>query len=252
MADTLRDTFFGQIVHRLSGGKAFQFREEKADFVVPEQYKSGYKEKLAERRRQNGRSEGKQEKPQVWGHGEPVTTPGGDQFYDAHHDARSIRNAEGQLATPGEPTSDSASSARTLGADTPSSPGDDGRMLEANRQGVENEKLRHAAQGHPEPEPEKDPYIVDWYSDDDPENPLNWSLVKRTWVTFCLCFLTFSVYMGSSIVTPGLEEFAMEHNLGISPAALSISLFVFGYGLGPMVLSPLSEVRKALQSQTLL
>ncbi len=41
------------------------------------------------------------------------------------------------------------------------------------------------------PSAPKDPNCVDWYGPDDPDNPRNWSLFKKCFVTFDLCFLTF-------------------------------------------------------------
>lgn len=45
---------------------------------------------------------------------------------------------------------------------------------------------------------DKDPNIVTWYGDRDPANPLNWSLFKKCFVTFEMCLLTFSIYIGSA------------------------------------------------------
>ncbi|CAO1637861.1 unnamed protein product [Parajaminaea phylloscopi] len=222
MLDSFRETICGQIIYRASGRKLLRYREERPDFVVPEHFKSGYKEGLEEKK-QRKRALG----------GNPITTPGGDRFFDAHHDERSILGAQ----TPG---GESTGSSHT--AASPEESGDRSKALEENRSGADGEKAKQAGKDGAQQEEEKDPYLVDWYGPDDPEHPFNWSLRKKVWVTFNLCFLTFTVYMGSSIVTPGLEQFAMEHGIGLVPASLSISLFVLGYGLGPMILSPLSEI----------
>lgn len=37
-----------------------------------------------------------------------------------------------------------------------------------------------------------DHILVDWYGEDDPENPQNWSLGKRAFVIFEICFLTYA------------------------------------------------------------
>lgn len=83
--------------------------------------------------------------------------------------------------------------------------------------------------------------IVDWDGEDDPENPYNWPLLQKVVFGFEIAFLTLSVYMGSAIYTPGIE-FLME-DLGIDrvKATLPLTMFVIGYGIGPMVFSPLSE-----------
>jgi DHA1 family multidrug resistance protein-like MFS transporter len=71
---------------------------------------------------------------------------------------------------------------------------------------------------------------------------MNRSLVKKCWTTFCIMLITISVYMGSSIVSPSIEELSMVFGVGSVTATLSLSLFVVGYGVGPLFLSPISEI----------
>ncbi|TRM59986.1 major facilitator superfamily domain-containing protein [Schizophyllum amplum] len=73
-------------------------------------------------------------------------------------------------------------------------------------------------------------------------SPLNWSVAKKSFVTFDLCFLTFAVYVGSSIYSPGIDDFAQQFGTSVTVATLGMTLFAFGYGIGPMFLSPLIEV----------
>lgn len=82
------------------------------------------------------------------------------------------------------------------------------------------------------------------WTNDDPENPRNWPFVYKCFVTLVVCVMTVFVYLGSSIVVPGIPEFQDEFSVSEPVAALSISLFVWGYGLGPMVLSPITEVAR--------
>ncbi|BFZ64826.1 GTPase-activating protein [Saitoella coloradoensis] len=88
----------------------------------------------------------------------------------------------------------------------------------------------------------KDPNVVTWYSDTDPENPANWSLGKRCIVTALICLLTFAVYIGSSIYSPGILDIEQRWGITQVPATLGLTAFVAGYGIGPMFLSPLSEI----------
>ncbi|ETI20214.1 hypothetical protein G647_08248 [Cladophialophora carrionii CBS 160.54] len=88
----------------------------------------------------------------------------------------------------------------------------------------------------------KDPLLVDWYGPDDPENPLNWSSFTKAAVTFQLCFLTFAVYVGSSIYTAGIPSLMEDFQVSQVVATLGLTVFVLGYGLGPMTFAPLSEV----------
>ncbi|KAK1138901.1 hypothetical protein N8T08_001690 [Aspergillus melleus] len=67
------------------------------------------------------------------------------------------------------------------------------------------------------------PYLVDWYNNNDPGNPQNWSGWRKAFVTFQICIYTLAVYMGSAIHTPseaGVRD--LRH--------------------GPLIFSPLSEI----------
>lgn len=59
---------------------------------------------------------------------------------------------------------------------------------------------------------------------------MNWSPVKKCFVTFCIALITISVYMGSSIVTPGIMGIVEEFGKSQIVATLVLSLFVLGYG----------------------
>ncbi|KAK5192446.1 GTPase-activating protein [Exophiala xenobiotica] len=93
-----------------------------------------------------------------------------------------------------------------------------------------------------DPEKGRDVHIVDWYGPDDPDNPQNWGRWKKIWVTFEICFLTFSVYIGSAIFTAGIQDVVRVFGVSRVAATLGLTLFVAGYGLGPMLWSPMSEV----------
>ena len=91
------------------------------------------------------------------------------------------------------------------------------------------------------PEEKSEQIIVDWDGPDDPENPQNWPLYQKIFFAFEIAFLTVSVYMGSAIYTPGLEEIRADFGIGRIEGTLPLTLFVIGYGIGPMVFSPMSE-----------
>lgn len=116
----------------------------------------------------------------------------------------------------------------TVVLDTPDSliKNDDGNKEEAS----EEEKSQSS-----------DVIIVDWDGDDDPENPYNWALKYKIIFTMQIAFLTTSVYLGSAIYTPAIEQIKEELGVSQTVAMLPLTLFVVGYGIGPMVFSPLSE-----------
>ncbi|KAI1776631.1 MFS general substrate transporter [Hypoxylon cercidicola] len=86
------------------------------------------------------------------------------------------------------------------------------------------------------------PDVVDWYSASDPANPQNWSLAKKIWVTTQMGLYTFAVYVGSSLYAPSETQVMAVFGARLEAAALGIALYVAGYGLGPLLWSPLSEI----------
>ena len=54
--------------------------------------------------------------------------------------------------------------------------------------------------------------------------------------------LTSGVYMGSSIWTPGIEQGVEYFGLPKVTITLGLTLFVAGYGIGPLFLSPITEI----------
>lgn len=88
---------------------------------------------------------------------------------------------------------------------------------------------------------DRDPFLVEFSGPEDPELPVNWSFAKKTLVVFEIMLLTAVTYMGSSIYTPGQEAIQEQFGVGHVVATLNLSMYVLGYGLGPMVFSPLSE-----------
>ena len=85
-----------------------------------------------------------------------------------------------------------------------------------------------------DPEKGADYLLVTW-APNDPENPRNWSKPKKFFVTFQICLLTTSVYIGSAIYTAGLEGVEAQFHISQVHALLGLTLFVIGYALGPMV-----------------
>lgn len=97
------------------------------------------------------------------------------------------------------------------------------------------------------------PLLVDWRGPDDPEvriqtcfpehglhhqvltcmqNPQNWSTTKKLLVSSQIWMLTFAIYIGSAIYTPGIEGVSEQFGVSRVAATLGLTLFVLGYGLG--------------------
>ncbi|KAK9369213.1 major facilitator superfamily domain-containing protein [Lipomyces kononenkoae] len=84
-------------------------------------------------------------------------------------------------------------------------------------------------------------FVVDWYGTDDPENPRNWSDRRKLLIVAEICFLTFSVYIGSAMYSPGLDQVMAEFDVNNVVALLPLAAYVAAYGVGPMIFAPLSE-----------
>lgn len=84
--------------------------------------------------------------------------------------------------------------------------------------------------------------LVDWYYTDDPDNPYNWSGNKRLAINVIICLYTFIVYTTSAIYTT--SEGGVMQRFGVSEikASLGLAIYVLGYGIGPLIFSPLSEI----------
>ncbi|CAH0021898.1 unnamed protein product [Clonostachys rhizophaga] len=84
--------------------------------------------------------------------------------------------------------------------------------------------------------------LVDWYYTDDPENPHNWTIKKRLVTTLIICLYTFVVYTTSAIYVPSTEGIMKQFGVSSIVATLGLALYVLGYGVGPLLFSPLSEI----------
>ncbi|KAK2676011.1 MFS transporter superfamily [Fusarium oxysporum f. sp. vasinfectum] len=84
--------------------------------------------------------------------------------------------------------------------------------------------------------------LVDWYFSDDNENPHNWTNNRRLGVSLIICLYTFVVYTSSAIYTSSTEGVMRAFGVSQLKATLGLSLYVLGYGIGPLIFSPLSEI----------
>lgn len=84
--------------------------------------------------------------------------------------------------------------------------------------------------------------LVDFDGPDDPYRPLNWSMKKKVITTALYGFTTMTATWASSAYSPGTQQVAEEFRVGTQVATLGTTLFLFGFGLGPLLWAPLSEV----------
>ncbi|KAI0884383.1 MFS general substrate transporter [Annulohypoxylon maeteangense] len=88
-----------------------------------------------------------------------------------------------------------------------------------------------------------DPNIVDWDGPDDPENPLNWSgLKKGLHIAYVSLFVLYA-NLAATMFAPGASALAKEfHITNSTVATFTVSIYVLGFMIGPLSLAPLSEL----------
>ncbi|KAK3631718.1 hypothetical protein LTR56_016674 [Elasticomyces elasticus] len=89
----------------------------------------------------------------------------------------------------------------------------------------------------------RDPNMISWQGESDPENPKNWQTRRKWAAVLVVSSFTFISPVSSSMVAPALP--AMDVDLGITNQVTSqmlLSIFILAYAVGPLFLGPLSEV----------
>ncbi|KAI9689653.1 MAG: hypothetical protein M1820_010123 [Bogoriella megaspora] len=89
--------------------------------------------------------------------------------------------------------------------------------------------------------------IVGFDGLDDPYRPLNWPYKKKVVTTVLYGFTTMGATFASSSFSPAINQVSQQFHVGTEVSLLGISLLLFGFGVGPLIWAPLSEVygRKA-------
>ncbi|KAL3496827.1 major facilitator superfamily domain-containing protein [Aspergillus germanicus] len=100
-------------------------------------------------------------------------------------------------------------------------------------------QLEHGVLG----ERKQDTNIVDWDGDHDLANPKNWSQHKKWAHIVILSILALITNMAPTMCAPGIQDIAADLNITSSTVStLAITLYVLGLAIGPMFMSPLSEI----------
>lgn len=92
---------------------------------------------------------------------------------------------------------------------------------------------------------DESPYVnergyVDFKSGDT-ENPRNWSQTRRWIITLIAVLLALNGNFSSSIFAASLDSVIDEFNVSEVAAALTTTLFLLGFCVGPFIFAPLSE-----------
>lgn len=72
-----------------------------------------------------------------------------------------------------------------------------------------------------------DVIVVTW-TDNDDDNPRNWSDRKKSWVMIVVSIYTFVVYCTASIITPTAETMMRRYDVSLVVSSLALSMYVLG------------------------
>lgn len=237
MADIIRDAAIGQIIRWVTGNRYLQYPEEKEDFTLPEpwiQLVSGVPITSANTSTSDTSTaaEGKET-------GGILRTPSnGSTARDRSPQPSRAPKLDEEQATDSGRRQSSASVSHEHAQHSQW-----GDMTRQRHDDDEEHDLERVKSLPIVPQTTKDGAIlVDWYYTDDPENPYNWSSNKRLLINVLICLYTFVVYTTSAIYTT--SEGGIIERFGVSEikATLGLSIYVLGYGIGPLIFSPLSEI----------
>ena len=79
------------------------------------------------------------------------------------------------------------------------------------------------------------------FAPDDPENPQNYSLTRKCYITAIAISLVMNATFSSSAPSGSLQGVSDDFNISVEAAGLITTLFLLGYCAGPLFWAPLSE-----------
>lgn len=90
---------------------------------------------------------------------------------------------------------------------------------------------------------EHDQSIVDWDGDEDPENPMNWPIGRKIWMSTVAAGTTFIVSIASSVWSEDVDVTAKEFGVSREVTILGVSLYVLGFACGQLDDNPPAHTR---------
>lgn len=86
-----------------------------------------------------------------------------------------------------------------------------------------------------------DPFLVEWIPDD-PRDPWLFSELRKWSIVLLVAVAGHSIMLSSTVYTSSIPQVMLEFPCSDIVATLGMSLFTFGFAVGPLIWSPLSEV----------
>lgn len=246
LSDLVRDAPLGQVIRFVTKNRYFQYPEEKPDFKLPDAWAGLLNNPdlpLPDSSSATARGSDV----------DSVSASGHDVDDDDEHKLRPDSPSNGQDSGGSATVKDdekndlrNASSngeQKEQGASSPAHHNETFSGLHDVESNTGNNNLEHAKSVPIVPRRTKDNSIlVDWYYTDDDMNPHNWSDRRRLLISTIICLYTFVVYTTSAIYTTSQGGVQKAFNISGIESSLGLSLYVLGYGIGPLFFSPLSEI----------
>ncbi|KAF9875581.1 hypothetical protein CkaCkLH20_06962 [Colletotrichum karsti] len=92
-----------------------------------------------------------------------------------------------------------------------------------------------------------DENVVDWDGPQDPRNPLNWSARLRYGHVVIVSLLSLVVNLAATMMAPGMEYVVRDiHITSQTIGTLSVTIYLLGFALGPLIISSASEMHGRL------
>lgn len=84
--------------------------------------------------------------------------------------------------------------------------------------------------------------LIDFDGPNDPSRPRKWPLRKKIRTTALYSLTTMAATWASACYSAGTRQISQQFHIGTQTATLGTSLFLFGFGVGPLLWAPFSEV----------
>ncbi|KAM7207356.1 Major facilitator superfamily domain containing protein [Naviculisporaceae sp. PSN 640] len=104
--------------------------------------------------------------------------------------------------------------------------------------GIDDDVLNHPYPGNGTPE---SPYLVDFLPGHDARNPLQYENWRKWTITVLQALATLAVAFVSTAYSGGIISVITSFHVSTTVAICGVSLFVFGFAVGPLLWAPLSE-----------
>jgi len=256
MRDTLQSSSLGQIINYLSNGRLLPYPEERSNYTIPERYRlhpddwkgTGASEPTLVDNRSTSKNSKFRNSVAL---SIPDSNHSGYPPTSATYNSRSLfteKAAEDTEKAKQSVTRTEDSDVERGGTnnddialrEAPSRSGSVGGRSVDTQEKVKREREHWTKRMMRDPEVVKREgleddyeYLVRWDGPDDPENPQNFSRGKKLFISGQICLMTFSVYLGASLITA--SETGLQEEFGISQTVsiLALSLYILGYGIGP-------------------